>query len=66
MTRLGLADDGLYIIGIGIEQGDDETLRQAIAGFHQKSGKRARAKRAKLGSGSRAALHLVCRSDLPR
>ena len=38
MTRLDLAGDGLHIVGVGIDQGDDETLREALDDFQQEAG----------------------------
>ena len=38
MTRLGLAGADLHILGVGIDGGNDETLRQALDDFHQEPG----------------------------
>ena len=38
MTRLGLAGADLHILGVGIDEGNDETLRQALDDFHQEPG----------------------------
>jgi glucose-6-phosphate 1-dehydrogenase len=38
MTRLGLAGDGLQVLGVGIDPGDDATLRQALDGFTPEPG----------------------------
>lgn len=33
MTRLGLVSDDLHVLGVGIDPGDDETLRELLHGF---------------------------------
>jgi glucose-6-phosphate 1-dehydrogenase len=38
MTRLGLAADGLHILGVGIEPGDDQTLRDELDAFAPEPG----------------------------
>ncbi|HEV2673009.1 MAG TPA: glucose-6-phosphate dehydrogenase [Aliidongia sp.] len=38
MTRLGLAKDGLRILGVGIEPGDGATLRKALDDFTPEAG----------------------------
>ena len=38
MVRLGLVDDGFHVLGVGIEKGDDESLRRALDEFHQEPG----------------------------
>jgi glucose-6-phosphate 1-dehydrogenase len=38
MTRLGLAGADLHVLGVGIDEGNDETLRQALDDFHQEPG----------------------------
>ncbi|MEG3163203.1 glucose-6-phosphate dehydrogenase [Sphingomonas sp. PB2P19] len=38
MTRLGLAGDDLHLLGIGIEPGDDSTLRDALDSFTPEPG----------------------------
>lgn len=38
MTRLGLAGEGLHILGVGIEPGDDETLRMQLDAFAPEPG----------------------------
>ncbi len=38
MTRLGLAGDGLRVLGVGIDPGDDATLRQALDSFSAEPG----------------------------
>ena len=31
MTRLGLSGDDLHIVGVGIDPGDDDTLRASVS-----------------------------------
>ncbi len=38
MTRLNLIGDGIRILGVGIDPGDDETLRTSLEDFHQEAG----------------------------
>ena len=38
MTRLGMADEGLKIVGVGIEDGDDATLRKELDDFKPEAG----------------------------
>ncbi|WP_454883225.1 glucose-6-phosphate dehydrogenase [Sphingomonas oryzagri] len=38
MTRLGLADEGLHILGVGIDPGDDQTLREELDAFTPEPG----------------------------
>src|ERR1700761_1265673 len=38
MTRLKLAGSDLHILGVGIDEGNDETLRKALDDFHQEPG----------------------------
>jgi glucose-6-phosphate 1-dehydrogenase len=38
MTRLGLAGDGLHILGVGIDPGDDQTLRNELDAFAPEPG----------------------------
>jgi glucose-6-phosphate 1-dehydrogenase len=38
MTRLGLAGEGLHILGVGIDPGDDQTLRNELDAFAPEPG----------------------------
>ncbi|WP_419825969.1 glucose-6-phosphate dehydrogenase [Sphingomonas sp.] len=38
LTREGLLTDDFHVLGIGIEEGDDEMLRKRIADFHPEKG----------------------------
>jgi glucose-6-phosphate 1-dehydrogenase len=38
MTRLGLAGEGLHVLGVGIDPGDDQTLRNELDAFAPEPG----------------------------
>jgi glucose-6-phosphate 1-dehydrogenase len=41
MTRLGLVGDDFHVLGVGIDEGDDQSLREALGNFDAKGGEGA-------------------------